>query len=563
MPSSNGAPRQTDVTDRKRLLRSAIRRIPHGTLTARLLWVIHLNVIEAKTSVVKIQTWLLVVPCGDPIVHSGHGIGVVIFHGIGQALGWLHVADWLGTDAQDFGQTTALLTHFADLRGADEDACDSNCPDFGGPPHHHYLVNIGRGFLGVLEQFAQPDDGNGVRMYDFPVGTKGSNGPTLWRVGKSGRLISCFLPAELGDPLICKSFTGSQRQLLRALVRETTRARRQRRKVPAGAEVFAGNRIPDIRGRELLQCDWLDAKAEYVGFNGNKRRRGLGYCLTTPGGLLAKAGYSTDDVRTYLSDLDMLAQRLGLLAVGIHKSTAEQFDLDAMQALSLTRAGEPLLEKLHVRIYSAADYVHRWSSFFNVPDRSVAPVSNSLPAAASLAREMARKKINQRALAIGIDADPSLLSKIFRGKKAFSAILLNKATGWLARQPDPPLSSADVLGQSSGADHPDMLSMGRAYLQHGWSIVPQTTGAKNPCVKWKPFQSRLPTETQLRTWFRTWPSAGWAVILGPISDLFVIDVDGEEAQPSPSKAVGTRTARSEGDLRKRQAVPLPFVFSTS
>jgi transcriptional regulator with XRE-family HTH domain len=457
---------------------------------------------------------------------------------IGEGLGWLHVADCLGTDAQDFGQSTALLTHFADLRGAEEDACDSNCPDFGGPHHHHYLVNIGCGFLGVLEQFAQPDDGSGARTYDFPVGTKGSNGPTLWRVGKTGRLISCFVPAELGDPLICKSFTSSQRQLLRALVRETTRARRQRRKEPAGAELLAGNMIPDVRGRALLQCDYLDANAEYVGFNGNKKRRGLGYLLTTPGGLLAKAGYSLGDVRAYLADLDALAQRLGLVTVGIHKSTAELFDLDGMQALSLTQPGERVLEKLHVRIYTAADYVDRWSSVFNGPDRSVAPVNNSLSPTVSLAREMARKKINQLALARGIGADTSLLSKIFRGKKAISAALLKRAIAWLEIQPAPRLAPIKFLSQASDADHPDFLSVALAYRQRGWSIVPQTTGAKSPCVKWKPFQSSLPTETQLRTWSRTWPSAGLAVVLGPVSDLFVIDVDGEDAHQALLQRLG-------------------------
>ena len=76
-----------------------------------------------------------------------------------------------------------------------------------------------------------------------------------------------------------------------------------------------------------------------MGFNGNKKRRGLGYCLTTPGGLLAKAGYAPGDVREYLADLEVLAERLDLVAVGIHKSTAAMFTLDTMRAALLGPAG--------------------------------------------------------------------------------------------------------------------------------------------------------------------------------------------------------------------------------
>ena len=66
-------------------------------------------------------------------------------------------------------------------------------------------------------------------------------------------------------------------------------------------------------------------------------------------------------------------------------------------------------------------------------------------------------------------------------------------------------------------------------LGWGWSIVPQMPGAKMPLVKWKPFQERRPTENELRSWFESWPNAGLAVVLGQVSDLLVIDVDGEEA----------------------------------
>jgi hypothetical protein len=60
-------------------------------------------------------------------------------------------------------------------------------------------------------------------------------------------------------------------------------------------------------------------------------------------------------------------------------------------------------------------------------------------------------------------------------------------------------------------------------------VVPQLAGTKHPCVRWKPFQQRLPTEEELRGWFARWRHAGLAVVLGPVSGLFAIDVDGHEA----------------------------------
>ncbi|OAI41758.1 hypothetical protein AYO40_02340 [Planctomycetaceae bacterium SCGC AG-212-D15] len=74
-----------------------------------------------------------------------------------------------------------------------------------------------------------------------------------------------------------------------------------------------------------------------------------------------------------------------------------------------------------------------------------------------------------------------------------------------------------------------ILDVARDYLRRGFSVVPQLPGEKHPCVKWKPFQDRRPTEGELQEWFTKWPGAGIAVVLGPVSNLFAIDVDGEEA----------------------------------
>jgi hypothetical protein len=76
------------------------------------------------------------------------------------------------------------------------------------------------------------------------------------------------------------------------------------------------------------------------------------------------------------------------------------------------------------------------------------------------------------------------------------------------------------------------------YLGRGFSVVPQLPGAKHPCVKWKEFQERRPTEGELRRWFRRWPQAGVALILGPVSGLLGIDVDGPEAHEALVSRLG-------------------------
>jgi len=52
---------------------------------------------------------------------------------------------------------------------------------------------------------------------------------------------------------------------------------------------------------------------------------------------------------------------------------------------------------------------------------------------------------------------------------------------------------------------------------------------KLPLVKWKEFQSRLPTKEEVTTWFTQWPNASIGVITGKISNLVVFDLDSQKA----------------------------------
>ena len=113
-----------------------------------------------------------------------------------------------------------------------------------GPRHKHFTVNIGRGFLGVLEQFGSAGDRPGVRKYEFKSRVVKDSGPTLKSVGKSGKLATVYLPAKIGEPAVCANFTPKQHRLLQAIVRETSRKTKGKRREVAQAEVIVGKPDP-------------------------------------------------------------------------------------------------------------------------------------------------------------------------------------------------------------------------------------------------------------------------------------------------------------------------------
>lgn len=69
-----------------------------------------------------------------------------------------------------------------------------------------------------------------------------------------------------------------------------------------------------------------------------------------------------------------------------------------------------------------------------------------------------------------------------------------------------------------------LLRAALEYRKRGWSIIP--VNGKKPVCKWKQFQSRLPTEEELRRMFTSSRATGEAVIPGKISGgLWVRDMD--------------------------------------
>ncbi len=80
-----------------------------------------------------------------------------------------------------------------------------------------------------------------------------------------------------------------------------------------------------------------------------------------------------------------------------------------------------------------------------------------------------------------------------------------------------------------------------AYLAAGFSVIPinspgmplppgasEDKAGKIPLIDWKEFQLRKPTEDEVRAWWARWPTANPGVVTGALSNIIVVDVDGEE-----------------------------------
>lgn len=83
-----------------------------------------------------------------------------------------------------------------------------------------------------------------------------------------------------------------------------------------------------------------------------------------------------------------------------------------------------------------------------------------------------------------------------------------------------------------------MLDWAYFYYGLGFSVIPQIPGEKKPPIRWKEFQDRRPTVEELSYFFCEFPDAGLAVVLGPVSNLFVVDVDGADAYEALLKYLG-------------------------
>ena len=85
-----------------------------------------------------------------------------------------------------------------------------------------------------------------------------------------------------------------------------------------------------------------------------------------------------------------------------------------------------------------------------------------------------------------------------------------------------------------------LLSWALKYRELGWSVLPMIPRIeeKKPFVKWKELQTRLPSEEQIRAWWKEHPNANIGMVTGAVSGVVVFDADAKTAHDFIGKQGG-------------------------
>lgn len=73
----------------------------------------------------------------------------------------------------------------------------------------------------------------------------------------------------------------------------------------------------------------------------------------------------------------------------------------------------------------------------------------------------------------------------------------------------------------------DNLRAALYYRKMGFSVIPVKRN-KRPCIEWKVYQTKHPTEQEIESWWKEWPNAQVAIVCGSVSGLTVLDADSQE-----------------------------------
>lgn len=81
----------------------------------------------------------------------------------------------------------------------------------------------------------------------------------------------------------------------------------------------------------------------------------------------------------------------------------------------------------------------------------------------------------------------------------------------------------------------NLCDIALAYASRGWSVIPLQPEGKKPLLdSWKEYQNRIASPEEIKGWWKQWSSANVGIVTGPVSNLAVIDVDGEVGLQSAS-----------------------------
>lgn len=336
----------------------------------------------------------------------------------------------------EIGSASVLVGSVEDrrLERPSEDKCDEHCVLLNNPQkHHHFRVQIGLGFLGVLENFHIASESEN-RDYDFDPDDATD---AVVEARRTGRIIPVSGPLKLLGTAHRSPLSRPQQRLLSAMIRETTRAPRSSR--PGRAAVFHGDNVVGAKIGDFARCPALVADDDYIAFGGNGRRRGMGYRIVGQHdrGWLFKCGYQlpnsdgalSAEVRRFVRDLADVSDRLQLTPVGFEPKSATWVEFDTIKRLAEGNNGWHHVDDLHLRIYAPTDIHDRLREMLTESPRpSSDPYSVQPPnryvrdrrrrkGEEPIGRLLARAGIGQTALALRLGVSQAFVSQLLSGKK--------------------------------------------------------------------------------------------------------------------------------------------------
>ena len=76
------------------------------------------------------------------------------------------------------------------------------------------------------------------------------------------------------------------------------------------------------------------------------------------------------------------------------------------------------------------------------------------------------------------------------------------------------------------------LTAALEYVGRGWAVIPLPHKSKKPVIPWAVYQTRRPTEGELRGWLGNGHASNLALVCGQVSGVMVLDVDGPDGEAS-------------------------------
>lgn len=535
-------------------LRKATKEIRAGALLERLFWTIHEGVLYSRNSTIRMPLHYVRFRVWGPNFPSQWRRDLWT---LSQSLNRLQCADV----TEDRPDSMFVYTAGGDKRGTTSHCLD-RCVWSDRGSHAHYHVFTGPAFLGVLEDlWTDQSEERGDRYFMAHDEESVSNSTERWNarlseIGKTGRLTQIYLPAVVGSRKKIQLFRPEGQRLLHVIIREASRPIKQsENKHPSGLPLleFKGNQVPDEKRfrngvpHALISCPYLKAAGRYVGFNGNGKRRQQGYKLET--WAINKA--QLEDASTFLRQLKAVATKLDLIVVAFDAQTRKWRGLEELLALAKDKPN--VAKRHHLRIYADTNFRSRWDDFFGWNESRSPDSSEEFAAEATALLGKYQSSKAEGARLVG--CHPSHFSKLLKGtrkmkRQTFEKLQMElesiygaKPEGAGVEKERIPIkvneTSPKSLIAAIQATHSENSSLELAllYRQCGWSVIPQKAGSKKPLIKWKQYQTKCPSEAEIKLWWKEHPSAGIALVAGPTSGVFVVDVDGEEAHQEFRKRV--------------------------